>query len=132
MLTVEVAPAQWAKESGLYIVKRMGYILFTFFELTNEMRVEGSSKKAFVVTAKNVDTILDIDTRSKYSEADSNEELMLYKPQNSPLVTIMKIERNEDRSYNFTYCEMSEDDAQNDGQEEADVKSFNEITLRPG
>ena len=57
----------------------MGYMLFSFFELTGEMGVEGSSKKTFVVTARNMDVLLDLDPRAKYDEAeDASEELLLY------------------------------------------------------
>ena len=45
---------------------------------------------------------------------------------NSPVVTIMKMSKQEDRSYVFSYCEMVETEG------EDDVTSFNEITLKPG
>lgn len=47
-------------------------------ELTEEMRLDGASKKTFVMTAKNMDVILDMDTRAPYNEDESNEELLLY------------------------------------------------------
>ena len=52
----------------------MGYILFNFFDINEEMRVDASSKRTFVVTPKNMDTLLDLDPRAPYSDDDSNEE----------------------------------------------------------
>ena len=69
-MTVEIAPAQWRKENNMYLVKRMGYILISFFEISEEMRIDGASKRTFVVTAKNMDSILDLDTRGKFNESD--------------------------------------------------------------
>ena len=68
MLTIEVSPAQWRKENNMYMVKRMGYILFSFFDISEEMRIDGSSKRTFVVTAKNMDVLLDLNTKSPYNE----------------------------------------------------------------
>ena len=113
MLTIEVSPAQWRKENNMYMVKRMGYILFSFFEISEEMRIDGSSKRTFVVTAKNMDVLLDLDTKSPYNEQESNEELLLYKPMNSPVMNIMKVAKTEGRNFTFSYCEMA-DGGEND------------------
>ena len=78
MITMETMPAMWTKQNNQYIVKRNGYVLFGFMELTEEMRLDGASKKTFVMTAKNMDVILDMDTRAPYNEDESNEELLLY------------------------------------------------------
>ena len=95
------------------------------------MGVDGASKKTFVVTPRNMDVLLDIDTRAPYDEKeDSQEELLLYQPQNSPIVTIMKLSKQEDRSYMFSYCEMT-DNAPGAEDDEA-IANFNEITLKPG
>ena len=79
MLSVDVAPCQWRRESNMYSVKRMGYLLLSFFDMTEEGRIDSASKKTFVITAKNMDIILALDAKAPYSESDSNEELMLYK-----------------------------------------------------
>ena len=91
MMTIEVTPAQWRQENNQYVVKKMGYILLSFFELTEEMRIDGASKKSFVLTPRNMDTLLDLDPKAGYNEADNNEEVVLYKPANSSLVSILKI-----------------------------------------
>jgi len=127
MLTVDVVPAQWTRESYGFQVKRMGYILFNFFSLDDEMRLDGSSKRSFVVTAKNIDVLLDLDPRAPYKEEDANGDLLLYKNPNQAAVTILKVNKQQDRTFSFSYCEMAE----NSGEDE-DVKSFNEITLKPG
>ena len=127
MLTVEIAPAQWRKENNMYMIKRMGYILFSFFEISEDMRVDGSSKRTFVVTAKNMDVLLDLDTSSSYDDKQANEELLLYKPMNSPVMNIMKVSKTEGRNFLFSYCEMADG---GDGDE--NIQSYNEITLKPG
>ena len=66
------------------------------------------------MNTKNVDTILDLDPRAPYSKDQANEELMLYKPYNSDVMNIVKMNKNEDRSYNFTYCEMSGEETDED------------------
>lgn len=138
MFTVDITPAQWRNESNQYIVKRMGYVLINFFELDkNDMRIDGSNKKTFVVTLKNMDVILDLDTRAPFDEAESNEELMLYKKQDTAMVNILKIAKNADRTFTFTYCEMAdgeeEDLAEGGGNDdENEIQSYNEITLKPG
>ena len=78
MITMETMPAMWTKQNNQYVVKRNGYVLFGFMELTEEMRLDGASKKTFVMTSKNMDVILDMDTRAPYNEDESNEELLLY------------------------------------------------------
>jgi len=78
MITMETMPAMWTKLNNQYVVKRNGYVLFGFMELTEEMRLDGASKKTFVMTSKNMDVILDMDTRAPYNEDESNEELLLY------------------------------------------------------
>ena len=45
-------------------------------------------------------------------------------------MSILKINRNEDKSYNLTYCEMPDDDTED--LDNADINSYNEITLKPG
>ena len=80
MLTAMVVPCQWRKENNAYFVRRNGYILLSFFQLNEEMRVEAESKRTFIVTAKNMDPLLDLDPKSYYDANDSrNEELLLYK-----------------------------------------------------
>ena len=123
-MTIDVAPAQWKKENNNYLVKRMGYILISFFEVEEDYRIDGATKKAFVMTAKNLDVILDLDPRAPYDSADSNEELLLYKGMNSALTNILKVTKNTDRTYTFTYCET--------GDLEDDVQSYNEICIKPG
>ena len=129
MMTIEVTPAQWRQENNQYVVKKMGYILLSFFEMSEDMRIDGASKKSFVLTPRNMDTLLDLDPKAAYNEADSNEEVVLYKPVNSALVSILKIAKQQDRSYVFTYCEMPDDDG-NGGSEE--IQSYNELSLKPG
>ena len=126
MLSVELMPAQWRKEDNMYLVKRMGYILFSFFEVSGEMRIDGASKRTFVVTPKNMDAILDLDPRSPYDADEANEELLLYKPMNSDVMSILKVTKNEDRTFSFSYCEMGEND------ESEAIQSYNEISLKPG
>ena len=63
----------------MYLVKKMGYMLFNFFEINEEQRIDAQSKKSFIVTPRNLDPLLDIDPRAPYNEADQNEELLLYK-----------------------------------------------------
>ena len=41
---------------------------------------------------------------------------------------ILKIEKNEDRTYLFSYCEMADDG----GASDEDIQSYNEILLKPG
>ena len=123
-MTIDVAPAMWRRENNNYLVKRVGYILFNFLEMTEDYRIDGATKKTFVMTAKNLDAILDLDPRAKYDAGeDSNEELLLYKSMNSPLTNILKICKNEDRTFSFSYCEAADDD---------NIQSFNEILLKPG
>lgn len=74
-----------------------------------------------------MDPLLDLDTRAPYIEDDPNEELLLYKPLNLPVMYILKIAKNEDRSYLFTFCEMPDNMP---GDEE--IQSYNEIILKPG
>lgn len=90
----------------------MGYILMNFFDMTEDLRLDTSSKRTFVVTPKNMDVILDLDPRTPYNNDESNEELMLYRPIDSDVMNIIKVTKNKDRSHTFTYCEMSgsEDD----------------------
>ena len=59
---------------------------------------------------------------------------MLYKSQNSPVVNILKVMKNSDRTFTFTYCEMTEGegDPAEGTQEDQDIVSSNEITLKPG
>ena len=60
--------------------------------MTEEMRIDGASKKTFVLTMRNMDTILDLDPKSPFKEdADDNEQLILYKQMNSSVVSILKI-----------------------------------------
>ena len=100
----------WRRENNQFLVKRVGYILFNFMEMTEDYRIDGATKKTFVMTAKNLDTILDLDPRAKYDASeDTNEELLLYKSMNSPLTNIMKISKQEDRTYTFTYCETADE-----------------------
>ena len=130
MLSIEVAPAQWRKENNVYMVKRMGYILFNFFDINEEMRIDTASKRTFVVTPKNMDTLLDLDPRAPYKEEDSNEELLLYRPMDSDVMNILKVTKNEDRTYTFTFCEMADGDQFDDETES--IQSYNEILLKPG
>ena len=74
-----------------------------------EMKLVLESKKSIVVSAKNIDTLLGLDINGRYHEEDQNEELVLYKPMDSIVMQIMKITKNEDRTYNFSYCEMNEE-----------------------
>ena len=46
----------------------MGYILFNFFDLQEDMRLDQASKRTFVVTAKNIDTLLDLDPKTAFNE----------------------------------------------------------------
>ena len=136
MLTVEVVPAQWRKESNQYTVSRMGYIIVSFFELTEgDLRIDGATKKTFIVTLKNMDVLLDLDSSAPFNSEVQNEELMLYKNQNTPVVNIIRVAKNTDRTFTFTYCEMVEaegDPAEGDPSGEQDIVSYNEITLKPG
>ena len=77
-MTVETVPASWRKENNQYVVKRLGYLLFGFFELNQDQSMDVASKKTVVVTSRTMDTLLDLDTRASYNEADTNEELVLY------------------------------------------------------
>ena len=87
----------------------MGYVLINFFELNSvDLRIDGAAKKTFVVTLKNMDILLDLDSRAPYDEAESNEELLLYKKQDTPIVNILKVAKNADRTFTFTYGEMVE------------------------
>lgn len=101
--------------------------MISFFDLSDEMRIDGASKKTFVVTAKNVDSLLDLAPRSPFNKDESNEDMLFYKPMNSPVMNILKITKREDRTYTFNYCEMSDE---NDNVD--DLESYNEINLRPG
>jgi len=105
----------------------MGYMLFSFFEISEEMRFDIASKRTFVLTSKNMDVILDLDPRAPYIETENNEELLLYKPMNSPTMNILKITKGEGRMFTFSYCEMADN---NNGDE--DIQSYNEVTLKPG
>ena len=127
-MVVEIAPAMWRRENNMYVVKRMGYILLNFFDVSEEMRIDPASKRTFVVTLKNMDAILDLDPRAPYNEADSNEELLLYKPMNSEVMNILKVTKHEDRTYTFNFCEMM---GQSTDNSEA-IESYNEICLKPG
>ena len=111
------------------MIAKAGYILLTFFDLDDDMRIDGVGKKTFVVTTRNMDPLLDLDPRAPYDESEVNEQLLLYKPFNSPRVTILKVAKQPDRSYLFSYCEMT-DDERPDSDEE--IQSYNEITLKPG
>ena len=124
-MTIDVAPAMWRRENNNYLVKRVGYILFSFLEMTDDFRIDGSTKKTFVMTAKNLDAILDLDPRAKYdANEDSNEELLLYKGMNSPLTNILKITKNEDRTFSFCYGEAADADD--------NIEIYNEVLLKPG
>lgn len=124
-MTIDVAPAMWRRENNNYLVKRVGYILFSFLEMTDDFRIDGSTKKTFVMTAKNLDAILDLDPRAKYdADEDSNEELLLYKGMNSPLTNILKITKNEDRTFSFCYGEAADADD--------NIEIYNEVLLKPG
>ncbi len=79
------------------------------------------------MTPRNLDTIFDLNPKERYHEEDNNEELVFYKAVNSPLMSILKISKQEDRSYVFNYCEMA--DSENEDEE---VQSYNEMTLKPG
>ena len=110
MLTALIYPCQWRKENNIYFVRRNGYILLNFFQLNEEMRVEIESKRTFIVTAKNMDPLLDLDTRSHYDANDlRNEELLLYKKFDSQSMSILKTTKLEDRSFTFSYCEMPQE-----------------------
>ena len=124
-MAIDMAPCQWRREQQQYVVHRNGYILFSFFELGEDARVDGASKKTFVLTAKNLDSLLGLNIHAPYNEADQNEELILYKPVDSVVMQIMKVTKNEDLTYNFTYCEMAED-------KDEEIQSYNDITLKPG
>ena len=64
-----------------------------------------------------MDVLIDLDTRSPFNEAESNEELLLYKKQNSPVVNILKVAKNADRTFTFSYCEMVEAGAKRDDED---------------
>ena len=104
----------------------MGYIILNFFEVSEEMRIDGATKKTFVVTTKNMDVILDLDPKAPFNKNDSNEDMLLYKKINTTIMSILKVAKLADRSYSFTYCEMGEDK----GSE--DISCYNEINLKPG
>lgn len=104
----------------------MGYIILNFFDVNEEMRIDGASKKTFVITIKNIDTIFDLDPRAPFNKDDSNEDMMFYKRMDSATTSIVKVTKLADRSYNFTYCELSESEAS------GDIQCYNEITLKPG
>lgn len=70
----------WRRENNQYLVNKHGYILFSFFDMDEANRIDGASKKTFVVTSKTVDSILDLDSRSAFDKAGSNEEMLFYKP----------------------------------------------------
>ena len=110
MLSVSLMPAAWRHENNIYTVKMMGYILFVFFDVNDGFQVDTASKRTFVVTPKNMDALLDLDPRAPFDAKDANEELILYKPMSSDVLNIMKVVKNEDRTYNFSYCEMDERD----------------------
>jgi len=93
------------------------------------MRIDSNSKKTFVVTTRNMDPILSFDARAPYNEEDANEELLLYRPLNSPVVNILKVSKHEDRTYTLSYCEMVEEGG---AEGDEDIQSYNEITLKPG
>ena len=50
MLGIDVVPAKWKREMNAYVISKSGYILFSFFDLDDEMRIDGAGKKTFVVT----------------------------------------------------------------------------------
>ena len=55
-------------------MSRAGYIILNFFELSrDDFRVEGAGKKTFIVTLKNMDVLLDLNTSAPYIENDQND-----------------------------------------------------------
>lgn len=56
-----------------------------------------------------MDPLLDLNPQAPYDENEVNEQLLLYKPVNSPRVTILKVTKQEDRSFVFSYCEMMDE-----------------------
>ena len=109
MLGVDVVPAKWKREMNAYVISKSGYILFSFFDLDDDMRIDGSGKKTFVVTQRNMDPLLDLNPQAPFDKNEVNEQLLLYKPVNSPRVTILKVTKQEDRSFVFSYCEMMDE-----------------------
>ena len=99
-------PATWQLKDDQYSVSKAGYIIISFFNLSEESRIEIDSKKVFVLTAKNFDVILDLDTKAPFQESEQNEDMMFH--QKGEVMSILKVKKQKDRSFSFTYCEMDD------------------------
>ena len=68
-----------------------------------------------------MDPLLDLNPQAPYDENEVNEQLLLYKPVNSPRVTILKVTKQEDRSFVFSYCEMMDDEVRMNSDDEDEI-----------
>ena len=60
MLTIEPIPAHFKLLESGYTVERNGYLLFDFIKFESMEKIDFKSKKTFVMTAKNCDSLLSI------------------------------------------------------------------------
>ena len=142
ILTIDCAPARWNKNDINYSVGHSGYIVFNFMQMEGETsKVDIATKKSFIMTPKSMDVIMDLELDRPYDEEkDSEAEIAFYRPQQSSVMGILKIQKLVDREFNFSYCEVGRTSGitgEDTGElvlesEDDQIKSFGDITLKNG
>ena len=119
MLSIVPTPASFKLQEGSYTVDRNGYIVFDFVRVTDE-GFDYSSKKTFVMTAKNVDTILGIDAFNRKPNKKDEGEIAFYSQKDDSATRVLKIARPSE-DYFVSYFDINENEDQSDKQGEHTV-----------
>eukprot|EP00347_Sterkiella_histriomuscorum_P001673 403371114 len=112
MMNMNVKQASFAEKNDSFQVHKNGYIIIDFTpigEPTEEQqsRADVTNKKTFIVTLKNMGEILSLDTTLPYNKETDDEGVFIqYQAKEDEPIRVMKMNKQPNRHYKFTYCEI--------------------------
>ena len=106
-------------------MSRNGYILFEFLNFEQEsQKMDWEARKTFVMGIKSVDIILGLNIFAPFDKnMDQDGEIAFYKPPDENATRVLKVTKQENREFLFTYCDINDDEQ---------LEVTHEITLKPG
>ena len=124
LMTVEAQPARWNKNDFQYSVGHNGYLVFNFLETDPETnKIDLTTKKTFIMTPKSIDLILDLEIQRPFDpHIDTEGEVVPYFSKNEGVMTILKVEKQKDRTFKFSYCEAGQAELREDSHGDQSVE----------
>ena len=83
-----------------------GYLVFDFCRVEADKQIDWKERKTFIMTAKNIDSILAIDVFNTKPSKDDEGEIAFYRGFNEDITRVLKISRPTN-DFMITYLQLS-------------------------